>query len=157
MLLSRTFFGFQQRAVKDSRSLNNDTFLRLPVSSAQCLFGTEDYPDAGILLNYDDDADFSQDYAQVMEALGASTKHDILQSIISDDDFRSSNIKADDVCYNFYVFDIRYQQNFTASRTIKIDFSFDGVFLNNISGYALVLTIELVCISLDGQSYFHLI
>ena len=43
--------------------MNNDTFLRLPVSSAQCIIGTEEYPDAGMLLVHDDDADFSQDYA----------------------------------------------------------------------------------------------
>ena len=47
--------GFQQRDRQDSQTLNNDTFCRLPVVSAQCIIGTEKYPDAGILLNYDDD------------------------------------------------------------------------------------------------------
>ena len=47
--------GFQQRDQEDSQNLNNGTFCRLPVVSAQCIIGTENYPDAGILLNYDDD------------------------------------------------------------------------------------------------------
>ena len=51
--------GFQQRDRQDSQNLNNDTFCQLPVVSAQCIIGTEKYPDAGILLNYDDD-DYSQ-------------------------------------------------------------------------------------------------
>ena len=51
--------GFQQRDRQDSQNLNNDTFCRLPVVSAQCIIGREKYPDAGILLNYDDD-DYSQ-------------------------------------------------------------------------------------------------
>ena len=56
--------GFQQRDRQDSQNLNNDKFFRLPVISAQCIIGTEKYPDAGILLNYDDD-DYSQGYHQI--------------------------------------------------------------------------------------------
>ena len=70
--------GFQQRDRQDSQNLNNDTFCRLPVVSAQCIIGTEKYPDAGILLNYDDD-DYSQGYHQIKEAFRALTKDDILQ------------------------------------------------------------------------------
>ena len=51
--------GFQQRDRQDSQKLNGDTFRRLPVVSAQCVIGTEKYPDAGIILNYDD-PDYSQ-------------------------------------------------------------------------------------------------
>ena len=47
--------GFQQQDRQDSQNLNNDTFYRLPVTSCQCVIGTEKHPDAGILLNYDDD------------------------------------------------------------------------------------------------------
>ena len=54
--------GFQQRSRQDSQNLNNDTFCRLPVTSAQCIIGTEKYPDAGKLLNYDDDV-YSQGYS----------------------------------------------------------------------------------------------
>ena len=62
--------GFQQKDRQNSQNLNNDTFCRLPVVSAQCVIGTEKYPDAGILLNYDDD-DFSQGYHQNKEAFKA--------------------------------------------------------------------------------------
>ena len=41
--------GFQQQDRQDSQNLNNDTFCRLPVVSAQYIIGTEKYPDAGIL------------------------------------------------------------------------------------------------------------
>ena len=74
--------GFQQQDRKDSQILNNDTFCWLPLVSAQCVIGTEKYPDAGILLNYADD-DYSQGYHQIKEAFEALTKDDILQLYIS--------------------------------------------------------------------------
>ena len=39
----------------------------------------------------------------------ALTKDDIFQPHLSDHDFRSSNVRADDVGYNLYIFDIRCQ------------------------------------------------
>ena len=81
----------------------------LLVVSAQCIISTEKYLDAAMLLNYDDD-DYSQGYHEIKEALKALTKDDILQPYISEQDFRSSNVRADDVGYNLYVFDIRYQK-----------------------------------------------
>ena len=62
--------------------MNIDNFCRLPVTSAQCIIGTEKNPDAGILLNYDDD-DFSQGFCQPKENLRALQKDDILQHFIS--------------------------------------------------------------------------
>ena len=62
--------------------MNNDNFCRLPVTSAQCIIGTEKKPDAGILLNYDDD-DFYQGFSQPKENFRASQKDDILQPFIS--------------------------------------------------------------------------
>ena len=103
--------GFQKRDRQDSQNFNNDTFCRLPVVSAQCIIGTENYPDASILLNYDGD-DYSQGNHQIKEAFKALTKDDILQPYISEKDFRSSNVRADDVGFNSYAFDIRYQKNF---------------------------------------------
>ena len=147
--------GFQQQDRQDSQNLNNDTFYRLPVVSAQCIIGTEKYPDAGILLNYDDD-DYGQGYYQIKEAFRSLTKDDILQPYISDDDFRTSNAAANDVGYNLYVFDIRYQKNFTDSQPIKVEFKFDGVIPNDINGYALVLTNRLISITSDGQRMFDL-
>ena len=59
---------FQQQDRQDSQNLKKDTCCRLPVYSAQCIIGTEKYPDAGIILTYVDD-DYSQRYAQIKEIL----------------------------------------------------------------------------------------
>ena len=148
--------GFQQQDRQDSQNLNNDTFCRLPVVSAQCVTGTEKYPDAGILLKYDDD-DYAQGNHQIKEAFKALTKDDILQPYISEEEFRTSNLRAADVGYNLYVFDVRYQKNYTASQPIKVEFKFDGLVPINVNGYALVLTNKLVSISSDGQRHLDLI
>ena len=148
--------GFQQQDRQDSQNLNDDTFCKLPIVSAQCVIGTEKYPDTGILLNYDDD-DYSQGYHQIKEVFRALTKDDILQPYISEEDFRTSNVRAADVGYNLYIFDIRYQKNFTNSQPIKVEFKIDGVVPNNVNGYALVLTNKLVSLSSDGQRHFDLI
>ena len=148
--------GFQQRDWQDSQNLNNATFCRLHVTSVQAVIWTERYPDTGILLKYDDD-DYSQCYSQSKEVFRALTIDVILKPYISDDDFRCSNVGADDVGYNLFVFDIRYQQSFTASHPIKVEWSFDGVVPNDIKGFALVLTNNLVSLSSDGQRHFDLI
>ena len=148
--------GFQQQDRQDSQYLNNDTFCRLPVVSAQCIIGTEKYADTGILINYDDD-DYSQGYSQTKEGFRALTKDDILQPYIGDDNFRTSDVRADDVDYNLYVFDIRYQKTFTKFQPYKVEIQFDGVVPNDSNGYALVLTNKLVSISSDGQLHFDLI
>ena len=70
--------GFQQQDRQDIQNSNHDTFYRLPVVSAQCIIETEKIPDAGILLNYDDD-DYSQGYHLIKDAFKALTKDDILQ------------------------------------------------------------------------------
>ena len=148
--------GFQQQDRQDSQNLNNDTFCRLPVVSAQCVIGTEKYPDAGMLLNYDDD-DYSQGYHQIEDGFKALTKDDILQPYKSEEDFRTSNDRAADVGYNLYVFDIRYQKNFTNSQPIEVECKFNGVVPNDVNGYVLVSTNKLVSISSDGQQHFDLI
>ena len=116
------FVGFQQNDRQHDQNLNNDTFVRLPVISAQVVIGTERYPDAGILLNYDDD-DYSQGYGLIKEAFRALTKDDILLPYISEDDFRSSN-EGNNIGYNIYAFDIRYQKNFENAQTVKVEFKF---------------------------------
>ena len=55
------FVAFQQNERQHDQNLNNDTFYRPLVTSAQCIIGTEKYPDGGILLIYNDD-DYSQGY-----------------------------------------------------------------------------------------------
>ena len=51
-------------AFQHDQNINNDTFTRLQVISAQVVIGTEGYPDSSILLNYDDD-DYSQGYGEI--------------------------------------------------------------------------------------------
>ena len=148
------FLAFQQSDRQNDQNLNNDTSYRPPVTSAQCIIGTEKYPDSGILLNYEDD-DYSQGYGQIKEAFRALTKDDILKPYISEDDFRSSN-EGNNIGYNIYAFDIRYQKNFESSQPIKVEFKFDGVVPAGIYGYALVLTNRLISTSSDGQRMFDL-
>ena len=141
--------GFQQNDGQHDQNLNNDTFYRPPVTSAQCTIGTEKYPESAILLNYKDD-DYSQGYGLIKQAFKNLTKDDILEPYISDNDFRSSN-DGNNIGYNLYVFDIRYHKNFKSAQPIKVEFEFDGVVPGGIYGYALVLTNRLVSISSDGQ------
>ena len=150
-----SFSTFQQRDIQDSQNLKFDTFWRVPVTSAHCVIGTESYPDAGKLLNYDDD-DYIQEYAQINGAFRALGKDDNLQPNRSDDDFRSSNVSVVKNGCNIYVFDIRYQQNFAFFQPIKVELKFDEVPPNDIKGYALVLTNEFLSVSSDGQRHFDL-
>ena len=99
------FVVFQQNVRQHDQNLNNDTFVRLPVISAQVVIGTERYPDSAILLNYEDD-DYSQGYGQIKEAFTALTKDDRLKPYITEDDFRSSN-EGNNIGFNIYAFDIR--------------------------------------------------
>ena len=149
------FVAFQQNDRQHDQNLNNDTFVRLPVISAQVVIGTERNPDSGILLNYDDD-DFSQGYGLIKEAFRGLTKDDILKPYISEDDFRSSN-EGNNKGYNIYAFDIRYQKNFENSQPVKVEFKFSEKIAAGIYGYALVLTNRLASISSDGQRMFDLI
>ena len=135
----RIIIGFQQQDRQDSQNLNDDTFCKLPVVSAQCILGAKKYLVAAILLNYNDD-NYSQRYHQSKDGFKVLTKDDILQPYISDDDFKSSNFGANGIGYNLYVFDIRYQKNYTNSQPIIVQHKFDGVIPDNINGYALVLT-----------------
>ena len=148
------FVAFQQNDRQNDQNLNNDTFYRPLVTSAQCIIGTEKYPESSILLNYNDD-NFSQGYGQTKEAFKALTKDNLLQQYISEHDFRSSN-DGNNTGYNIYAFDIRYQKNFESSQPIKVEFKFDGVVPAGIYGYALVLTNKLISISSDGQRMFDL-
>ena len=149
------FVAFQQNDRQHEQNLNNDTFVRLPVISAQVVIGTERYPDSGILLNYDDD-DYSQGYGLIKEAFRALTKDDILKPYITADDFRSS-IEDNNIGYNIYAFDIRYQKIFENAQPVKVEFKFSENIAAEIYGYALVLTNRLVSISSDGQRHFDLI
>ena len=149
------FVAFQQNDRQNDQNLNNDTFVRFPVLSAQVVIGTERYFDSAILLNYDDDDDYSQGYGQIKEAFRALTKDDIVQPYISEDDFRSSN-ECNNIGYIIYAFDIRYQKNFENAQPVKVEFKFSENIRDGIYGYALALTNKLFFISSDGQRMFDL-
>ena len=149
-----TFVVFQQSDTQHDQNLNNDTFGRLPVISAQVVFGTEKYRDTCILKNYNDN-DYSQRYGQIKDAFKALTKDDILQPYISEDAFRSSN-GGDNIGYNIHCFDIRYQKKFEHGQSVKVEVKFDGIIPDGLYGYALFLTNRLVSISSDGQRMFDL-
>ena len=147
--------GFQQNDRQHDQNLNNDTFHRPSVISAQCIIGTEKYPDSAISLNYNDD-DYSQGYSQIKQAFRALSKDDILNPYISDNDFRSTKYGIN-IGYILYVFDERYQKIFESAQPIKVEFKFDGVIPVGIYGYALILENKLTSISSDEQRHFDLI
>ena len=148
------FVAFQQNDRQHDQNLNNDTFVRLPVISAQVVIGTERYPDSANLLNYDDD-EYSQGYGQIKEAFRALTKDDILKPYITEDDFRSSN-EGNNIGYNVYAFDIRYRKLSENAQPVKVEFKFSENIPAGIYGYALVLTNKIISIGSDGQRMFDL-
>ena len=121
----RIYVVFQQNDRQHIQSSNNDTFYRMPVTSAQCFTGTERYRDSANLLNYNDD-DYSQAYGQIKEVFKALTKDIILQPFITEDDFRSSN-DGDIIAYNIHSFDIRYQKNLEIGQSVNVEYKLDGV------------------------------
>ena len=149
------YVAFQQHDRNHDQKFNNDTFYRMPVTSAQCIIGTEKYPDSAVLLNYDDD-DYSQGYGQIKEAFKALTKDDILLPYIGEDDFRS-NINGNNIGYNIHVFDIRYQKRYQSGQSAKVEFKLDRIVPAVVYCYALVLTNRLVSISSDGQRMLDLV
>ena len=62
------------------------------------------------------------------EAFRALTKDDIFEPYISDDKFRTSNVRADDVGYNLYVFDIGYQKILQIPNQLKWNLKLMGLF-----------------------------
>ena len=91
----------------------------------------------------------------IKQAFKDLTKDDILEPYISENDFRSNNT-GNNIGYNLYVFDIRYQKNSESAQPSKVEFKFDGVIPAGIYGYALVLTNKLMSISSDGQRHFDI-
>ena len=69
-------------------------FINLPVTSVQCIVGTERDPDNSILLKNDDD-DYFQGFGRNKEVFRGLTKDDNFIPFISDNDFRSSDCDTD--------------------------------------------------------------
>ena len=135
------FVRFQERDRQNSPETKNDTFYKPPVSSAQCIFGTEKYADSGIKINYAD-GNYSQGYGQIKEAFECVTKYDIFQHCPYDQGFRSSN-REDGVLslVLFRIFPIYdNKKDITAAQTKKLEFIFCAVAPAGVNGFALVLT-----------------
>ena len=96
------------------------------------------------------DVVYSPGYGQIKEAFGALTKDYILQTYISGNHFGSTE-NGNDVGYNSYVLDLRYQKKLKSAEPIKVEFKFSEIIPTGIYGYALVLTNKLVSIGSDGQ------
>ena len=149
------FTVFHQGDREHDQHLNNDSFCRLPLINAQCVTGTERYPDSAMLLNYDDD-EYSQRYGEIKEAFRALTHDNILQPRYkSEDDYRSSN-GGNNFVYNKHTSDKQYQKNFENAQQVKVEFIFSEKISVGIYGYALVLTNRLASISSAGQRMFDL-
>ena len=146
------FVVFQQNDRQHDQNLNSDTFVRLRAIFGQVVIVTERYPDSGIFLNHEDD-DYSQGYGQIKKAFRALTKDDILQPYITEYDFRFSN-EGNNIGYDIYASDIRYQKNFENAQPVKVEFKFSENIPGGIYGYALVLTNRLASITSDGQKMF---
>ena len=112
---------FQQSNRKHDQNINNDTSYEMPVTSCQCIIGTEKYPDSAVLLNYNDD-DYSQGYAQLKGAFRALLRDNILQPYISEDDNDDN-----DIGYIIHSFDTRYQKNLEIGQSVKVEFKLDVV------------------------------
>ena len=99
--------SFPTKRQQHDHNLNNDTFARLPIISAQCIIGTETYAVVGISSNYDD-GDYFQGYGQIKEAFKALTKDNIHQPYLNEDDFKSSSVGDDGNEIGFFIhsFDI---------------------------------------------------
>ena len=129
---------FSTRARQDLQIIKKDTFYGLSITSTQSVFGTEKHPDSANLSNYDD-GDYFHGHGQIKEAFRASTKDDILNTYISDLDFRSSS-EIHDIGYSLFVFDMRYQKNLESAQPIKVKLNISENIPVGIYGYALVLT-----------------
>ena len=130
--------------------MNNAIFFRLPVTGAQCIIGAETYSDVGIkLCNGFNDS--SVGCGLIKEVFRILTIVNNLQPCLSDHDSRV------EFCDNIYVFDIRFRENFTAAQPVEVEVKFGGFVPNDIIGYALVLSNNLVCVGGDGQRHFNLI
>ena len=86
------------------------------------------------MLNFDDD-DYSQGYGQNKEALRSQTRNDVPEPFISDNDFRSPK-NTNDIEYNVYIFDIRYQKNLESAQPINVEFDISENILAGKKGYA---------------------
>ena len=138
---------------------NNDAFYRPSVVNAQCIFGSEIFPDAGKKCYYAID-NFSQAYDEIVSCFRHLANDTNLQPYITQKDIKTFNKYPErNPGYNLYVFDIRHHQGYSSSQPIKVRFDFRPAVLaaTNSIGCALPLTKKLVSVSSGGQRQFDLV
>ena len=150
--------AFMQRDQFNQQHQKNDKFYRPSVVNAQCIIGSENCPDAGIICIYAIDK-FSEAYGEIVTCYRHLAKDNILQPYFTEKDFITSNNCPDgNLGYNLYVFDIRHHQNPNSAQPIKVSFHFRPVVpaATNLIGYSLLLMNKLVSVSSDGPMQFDL-
>ena len=155
-MLIHVMVAFMQGDQFNQLHQNNNTFYRPSVVNAQCIIGSEKFPDAGINCNYAIDK-YSQAYGEIVSCFRHLAKDNNLQPYITQKNFITSNDYSDgNPGYNLHVFDIRHHQDYSSSQPIKVRFDFRPAILaaTNLIGYALLLTNKLVSVSSDGQRQF---
>ena len=100
--------------------------------------------------------EYFQGYSQSKEAFRCLPKDDILHLYICDHDFSSSNTEDGraEIGYSFYVCDIRYQKNIRVTQLFDLAVMSSANNPELVNGYALVLTVKLICFSSIGKRYF---
>ena len=141
--------GFQARNKIDSQTHDNAVFDQIPISNAVCKLGSEKYPDDGTECDYDGDK-FIQAYSEIENFYQLKGETNLLNPFIDLYKLRGS--------YKFYVFDLSKQKDHNASQPIRLDFKVSAAFsVADYIAHALVLTPNLISISIDGQRLFDLI
>ena len=82
--------GFMQRDQFNQQHQNNDTFSRPSVVNAQCIIGSEKFPNAGISCNYAIDK-YSPAFGEIASCFRHLAKDNNLQPYITQKDFVTSN------------------------------------------------------------------
>ena len=147
--------GFMQRDQFNQQYQNNDTFYRPSVVNAQCIIGSEKFPDAGRICDYAI-AKYLQAYGEIVSCFRHLAKNNILQPYFTQKDFvNSKNYPDGNPGYSLYVFDLRHHQDYSSAQPIKVRFDLRPAVpaATNLIGYALLLTNSLVSVSSDGQKH----
>ena len=113
-----------QRDRFNQQHQNNDTLYRPSVVNAQCILGSEKFPDAGRICIYAFDK-FSLVYDESVSCFRHLSKDNFLQAYITQKDFIISNNYPDgNPGYILYVSDIRHRQGYNSAQPNKATFDF---------------------------------
>ena len=92
---------------------NNSVFDTLPIISAVCKIGSENFPENAILCDYSR-YNYCEAYYEIENFLKMYTETTFLKPIINFNKFR--------IDYNFYVFNLNNQKEKIATQPIRLEF-----------------------------------